>query len=319
MPTGRARALAADGYCLIAHGRARTDKPLVPHRRQGRTIYPVGTFATALCWPEWQLLLDNGADVEIEEAAWYEPVAACERFQRVLYDYRCRCEREGRRAKATCVKRLANSLIGKFAAWDWSWQDYPSVGIGEPFATWYETPSDGDKPVRWRSIGWHTQKEVFNGENADSLPAISAYVYARGRVAMQTWLSACAPGKVYYVDTDGLFVDQLAYECLARAGYIRENELGGLSLRKIHAWLTVDGLKLYRTPDGIVAAGLSDNHQLVTEGGWEFWRPERVTDTAREGRAPDAKLLRYQVPFKRQYLHGAVDSAGNVTPFRLGE
>lgn len=314
---GRARALAAMGCCVIAEGMVSTNEPLVPVRIGDATIFPVGVFHTCLCWPEWELLSRWGAAITISRFAYYEPAMVCRGFANELWRYRVACESDGKRAKARCVKRLANSLIGKFAAWDWGWVDAPGVGSGWPYSTWYALDEESRELVRWRSIGWHAQREQCNGEAQDSCPAIASWVYSVGRCRMAEWIRTAGRQHCYYCDTDSLFVSREGYERLAAAGDIQDRQMACLSLRKVHPWLEVWGLKFYATPDGIVCSGVSEGAHLVTDGGFEFWHPETVAGSLQDKRPPRAVMLRYRPSEDRPYRHGIVQADGTVTPHRL--
>jgi hypothetical protein len=313
----RAQSLARMGWCVIGSGYVDTSEPLVPVRIGDATIYPVGRFGASLCWPEWELLIQRGATVEITGLSYYEPATVCRRFSERLWSYRIDCEHKGARARARCVKRIANSLIGKFAAWDWGWVDAPGVGSGYPYSAWYQIDPETGQLERWRSIGWHVQKEQCNGEAQDSCPAIAAWVYSVGRVRMAEWIRLAGRRHCYYCDTDSLYVDQTAYDRLVASGAVQDRQPGCLSLRKIHPWCEIWGLKSYATPDGIVCSGISEGAHLVTDGGFEFWHPETVAGCLRDKRAPRNVMLRYRVPERSVYRHGIVQSDGTVTPHRL--
>lgn len=307
-----------NGLCVIARGTVCTDRPIVPVTREELTIFPVGEFETTLCWPEWQALLDGGASVEITEAAVYEPGRPVQRFMRHLWGFRERYARENRKARVACVKRMANSLIGKFAAWDMGWRDEPTIGIGLPFATWPRINAATHVKERWRSIAWHTQREVCNGESQDSIPAIASWVYSLARSVLLRWMETAGWENVHYTDTDSIWCSRKGFERLSEAGLIGNGERGLLRLVCVHDWAEFLGVKYYATPRGITCAGITDNYGMAAGGGFEFWTPEKMGDSLRRKEPPGERLLGYRIPETRKYRHGIVGPDGRVRPHSIG-
>jgi hypothetical protein len=316
--TQLARKYTQDGLCVIARGFVGCERPIVPITRGQLTLFPVGEFEATLCWPEWQALLDRGASVDITEAALYEPGRPVQRFMRHLWGFRERYAANGRKARVACVKRMANSLIGKFAAWDMGWKDEPTIGIGLPFATWPRINASTHQLERWRAIAWHTQREVCNGESQDSMPAIASWVYSLARSILLRWIEAAGWKNVHYVDTDSLWLTEEGFRILQGARVIGEGGRGMLRLVRVHDWVEFLGIKYYATPLGITCAGITDNYGIATGGGFEFWTPEKMSDSLRRKEPPGERLLGYRIPEDRKYRHGIVGNDGRVSPHRIG-
>jgi hypothetical protein len=73
--------------------------------------------------------------------------------------------------KAMCqwYKAMANGLIGKAGQAASAWVDDPSGHHDTAWGTWIAPGPDG-RPVRWRSLGGHTQREEWAPDSPDSIP-----------------------------------------------------------------------------------------------------------------------------------------------------
>lgn len=307
--------LAQRGYCVIGRAKVRTQVPCVPYRDGGDTIWPVGSFDTVLCWPEIQLVLDSGGTVETGECAVYESACPFDLFYAALWRARQQAQAESNRARVQCIKRLMNSLIGKLAAWDWGWESAPGEVPPGPWAVWYGFEPGSRNVCRYRSIGWHTQWERCRGEAHDSMPALAAWICSVARVRLWNWMEIAGRDNVYYCDTDSLFVSKLGRDRLLASGQLNAGRMGSLRDVACHDWCDFSGIKYYRTPKGLVCAGVSNHWLQQTENGYRYWSPEKVVDSVAHAHAPDARLLPYTVPLERPYRHGIVHNDGRITPF----
>ena len=333
--------MARCGWLLIAECDVETNVPCMPYRYGDITMYPTGAWRAAYCWPEIAYARERGATVSVKRAAWYEPGSPFDKFFAALQSARRASESRGDRAAASAHKLIANSLIGKCAQWNWAWVDRPDVPTSAPWRLWYGLdplvcPAEllaayraradgagpwmpGDALTRWRSVGWHVQVEQCIGETAESMPALAAWVYSLARVRLARWMHIAGPENVHYADSDSVWCNEEGYRRLLSADSHMGLGAGMLSLRRAHDWAEFCGLKYYNSPHGLVCSGVSDCAVMRTDGGYEYWTPERITDSLRVSHKPRAVLKYYYVGCERRYRHGRVNPDGTVSPHSIME
>lgn len=219
----------------------------------------------------------------------------------------------------TVIKRLMNSLIGKFAAHSWRWVDWPTWDQLFPFDSWVGPHPGTGEAVKWRAVCQHTQYEEYTGEHPESAPVVAAWITALARLRLWRWLGIAGHDQVYYVDTDSLWLSEVGYQRLRAAGEVREATLGSLSVRGVYPWLDVRGLKHYSYPGCDVAAGVPLTARERTVGGWAYWSLESPLEAVQGRHTPGLQEIRRVLHYQREYSHGIVSRDGNVTPLRRTE
>lgn len=355
--------LAMQGYCCIAEVTLEASKPDWPVRfswerhgadylrglggaprlrpRTGDMIYPVGRFATVLCGPELQHAFEEDAVKRVWSVAWYEPADLFTQWCTELHELGEVAHAAGRHAVEECVKRVRNSLFGKFAQWAWRWQPCPEVAPIAPFALWYAPPllkpgeeivrqvggqapwgasRTGFQPlVRYRSIGWLCQVEEGMGEHAESCPAISAWVYSLARMRLRGAIETAGRDNVYYMDADSLFMNHTGYRRMEKAGVLDERRMGAWKLKGAYDWVRFYGLKMYETPGMSVHCGAPADAPGTFRSGWKFWAPEKLMPALEHGRPPGVEMLPLSLKASENYRHGRVCINGKVVPFCFSE
>lgn len=308
---------SACGVLAIARGRVKTDAPCLPHRHGGRTVYPVGTWIGTYCLPEIELLRREGGTFQAERVWYYEGSDCLAGYMRRLWAYRVRMERGGPGPSGCGSKLLANALIGRIGATERAWEELPQAFFPARWAHWYAAQPGEGEVQRYRAIAGRVEVERVSGWGDESIPAISAYVYALGRVRLWAWLKAAGPDETLYCDTDSVWTTRAGADRIEAAGLLRPGQLGGLRVKSQHPWMRVYGIRHYETPAGMKWAGVPRNCVSGSEDGWAYTYSEAPGESARHWREPDGRLVTVSVPDRRGHVGGRLAVGGEVYPLEV--
>lgn len=310
---------ARDGYLVIADGECWVRQPVLPYRKDGRTVYPVGYWRGTYCWPEWELLRRNGGECRISKWYAYEPTDPLSGLMTALWRARSAAACQGTPAKASAIKLLMNSIIGKFCSQGKFWLDCPDEFYPEPWAAWQQVAADGKAIERYRSLAWRVQREEVSGEGDDTIPAVAAWIYSLGRVRLWEWMSIAKEEDIFYVDTDSLWTTERGLDRLSQVRGLGGEELGSLRLVEKHAWARFFGHKHYETPKGVTCAGLPRAGILRTDGGWTYWTADTPAQAAQRGESVRSELIRHTVSDRVSYHGGEIGYDGWVYPWSVND
>ena len=287
--------------------------------RDGDLLFPVGRFATALCGPELQVAYDRGCVKRIHSVAWYEPHEMFTGWHQETQKITQELRNLPQKAPLEWIKRVRNSVFGKFGQWGWSWLPAPWMGTKYPFDTWYGPGQNEGGLTHYRSIGWSVQYERRSGESPESCPAVSAWVYSLARVVLLAGAAAAGRENVHYMDADSVWCNHEGYIRLRRKGWLSQDQPGMLKLCGIHERVTFHGLKAYTTDKGSVVAGVPVSNSDPVGDGWRFRSHETVNQALAHNRAPEERKVTYTVQRRAPYRHGIVCNNGRVMPYTLWE
>lgn len=304
--------------CAIVEARVTTDEPAYPVRtgKDQLTVWPVGTFNTWLCGPEFVDAWVRNRVVKVHRYALYECRPILQSYARHILRLR------GQYASDTSVlqyiKALGVCAVGQLGRRSRTWEDATTLVFHAPWAQWY-TYRDGQQAIRWRSIAGHTQLESSGEWHPDSIPGAAAWVTSLGRMQLLRWIRIAGWENVYYVDTDGLMVNENGYQSLRSAGAIRSSAPGYLRLKWESSNVTIYGIKHYVHDGHVVCAGVSPHSaQERVEGDPQAERVRLRAHPASHIRPTGSDIVSGK-PNLQRYRHGTVSVDGRVTPFRFGE
>ena len=234
-----------------------TDAPTVPAEREGRIVWPVGTFPTVLWDHEARLAVEFGADVKVTNCHAYGTFPLLESWARWVLGVVNSPPGEWDPIVRTMVKHWSRALIGKFGARWAPWEHYADSDRHDVTLWWIGQPEAGTK-TRLLHVGNRllTQGDLRDADSA--VPQIMSWIMAAARV--QLWRAMVTAGldHVAYVDTDSLIVDGAGLAALGAAGLPglvqkgRWQRLEVLGTRK----LVADGaLRASGVPRGAVRTG----------------------------------------------------------------
>jgi hypothetical protein len=305
-------------YCRVCGVTVETQQPCLPVRRDDDTvIWPVGRFSTVVCEPELALLPDS-ARVTINWELGYCGYDLFTSFAQTLHGERMRLRADGKHDLEKVVKRLLQSIFGKFAQVSRGWQFVRGVQPPSDWAVWHRKSEDGNALDTYRCIAGRVERHIKGGEPPESVPVITAWVYSLARAWM--WYVQLLAGRehVFYCDTDSVFVDRQGYNNLCAGDMVKKDELGRLRIMSEHNVVEFYGIKHYVADGVLTCAGIEKTP--LTGGGEHKGRyiHEPITRAAASGRSPS----RVEYPFKgvrhEQYRHGVINDDGSVTPIVLG-
>lgn len=333
--------LMRQGYLCISEVTVNAGEPLYPYRwnqaargvldsnvsegcfrhlpRNGDTVYPTGTFTTTLCGPELRTAIRRQEVKRVWYTAVYEPAELFTQWSTELAILEAWAKDKASKGIVEFVKRLRNSLFGKFGQWGWSWQDAPWEAASMPFGTWYGKHPKTGESVRYRSIGWTVQAEEKTGETHESCPAISAWVYSLARSALWRCIRIAGTDNVHYMDSDSLWVNHDGFRALDDAGVVDQSAPGKLKLCGMHEWAVFHGMKQYETSKTCVHAGVPDKVPGSFARGWRYQSREKLMPALLNERQPGTRDVTNVVTVTAGYRHGVVTVGGRVMPHHLRE
>lgn len=305
---------ALRSHCTIAEVSLSTPIPAYPLARDGLVIFPTGRFITALCGPELAYALERGHVEAVHRYATYQGGDALSPYMTDWLAMRAELTANGFPALAAWVKGLLVCLHGKFAQRAKRWVDRKDAVADHPYHSWYR--KDGDGPVtRWRSVAWHVQEEVDQGEPDETMPALAAWVFSLGRMRLWAAMEAVGMERCYYVDTDSVWTDPEGVERLARAGLVGDGEVGKLRVVAEHDEATFYGWKHYLAGGKLICAGLPRGHVIDVLDDGTYWQRQWLSAAVIEGRRPDGRIVERKYTRQGGYKHGVIQPDGRVLPW----
>lgn len=284
-----------------------------------RLVFPKGYGRVSINTQEVKYAIENKLIREIKRA-WIFKSSRLFESMKELYEKRKQFKSEGRDDLQFMVKILMNSGYGRFG-----YQRELSFQYNgdEPYELLVNIANEYGLlgTIHWLVTGYLI---VLNKVLiADVLPIIAAEVSANGRMYITNYklLVEKYGGKVYYMDTDSLFVDQRGYEILNSHGAINPNEFGKLKHEKTYDILHINAPKNYK---GYYQGKLiSDKKKGISKYALEIednvYKQEQSLGVAMSRDVIDYGLIWYDVIKKNsnKYDKGIVREDGSVEPLLL--
>lgn len=230
-------------FC-IAEVAIETDEPNYPVRNGDAVVYPAGRFWTTICGVELAHAMQAGHVRGVRRIAIYESESAIKRYAEALYTLRRLYDSRCDMVQSAYIKRLMNSVVGKFAQTDRRWMDCPNGESAFEWGEWWGAGPEGDS-VRWRSLAGYVQREEKGGWSHGAVPAITVCITSAGRARLRETMDAARRENVVYCDTDAIIVNDFGSELLTLAGWIRPGEWGYLQHVESADGCTIYGDKKY--------------------------------------------------------------------------
>ncbi len=282
--------LRKSGYMLAAEVTIETPEPY-PVRLKNGTYHATGRFVTALAHPELIQAIDAGAVKWFHKLAWYRAAPVAAEYMRHFVTRKTEYKREGNAAFETLCKYFANSLYGKWGQLSPKWTEYGAAALTEleeryglpegTLSAKYATPPHLYSPEAFRIFreipdaiplrDYYGICEIKTGEfeSRDSAPIMAATVTSYSRLLLRSYQKCAGRDHWFYCDTDSVWCDKIGYERLFAAGHVRQDELGFLSLKHVHAYLDVYGPKDYETDRVRRMKGIRPTAEYFPGLGWQ--------------------------------------------------
>jgi hypothetical protein len=291
-----------------------TDRPLFPVHHEGKLIFPVGRFETALCTPELRLAHQEGLLLRVWDVCVYEGFELFTRYVNQLYKLRRRFQTEGNKPFSDIAKRLLNHLYGKWGQLQDEWEqigDAPEAELG--WETGYSLTLH--KTITVRTLGGKIEQMTGRAESFNSFPAIAAHATSYARMRLLDAIEMAGWENVFYCDTDSLYVNLAGRDRLKPLTH--PSALGKLKLEKTVQSFTINGPKDYVVDGHVTLKGV--RRSAVRLGPNDFVQ-EHFPSLKAILKSPDPNIYPIKTVTKhlnRHYTKGVVEPSGRVVPLSL--
>lgn len=229
--------LSSTRTALLARVRIDTEVPVVPASINGRILWPTGTFETTLWDVEIQEAISAGARVIITDGWLYRKAPILKQWGEWVLSEIDKPDDVVAAWKKAIIKHWSRALIGRFAMTYNNWEEFgtmPTPGVMRSIL--YDSATG--KQTEIMQVGTMVWQDLGRVEWQNSMPMITGYVQAIGRVHLWQIMQQLPEGSLIYVDTDSL---------LTTGKYVREIEriassFKGGELRLKRAW---DGFSVF--------------------------------------------------------------------------
>ena len=305
-----------DRWGVIARVRVKIDAPVAPVKKDFHTFFPVGTFWANLTGPEIELCQQHGEILDVSEVSLYDMEPLFRNYVAELYRLRQGYRRRGKDLYANLVKKLLNTLYGKWGQKRSVWNKRANKEGRTP--GWY-LEHYADKPGTFYSLC--LGPEIFDlvevTESPSSFPAIAAYVTAYARCVLWSYIEKAGYEHVYYMDTDSLLVDDAGLENLA--GVIHPSRLGRLGIELQADKAEIRSPKDYQIGDRHKIKGLTRNARQVSDTDYDDLQWPKLRGLLEEGRTSGYANTIVRKQLRRNYCKGDVLPSGQVKPWVYAE
>lgn len=294
-----------------------TYESIFPCRSTFVTTYPIGRFYTVLCGKELEYAIKQNYVKKVCRWAEYRLADLFTLWVDELWELRQRYKTTGNNIYADFVKRIMNSLYGKFGQRPPKWENCPNDYSGLPWTTWPQYNDVTKLTEVFRMFGWQLQKKSRGGEIETSFVAIPAFVTSAARLHMNKLRTIAGRGNIYYQGVDGLIATQMGFYNLTVANEIQQSELGKLRLITSVNCGEIMGCSDYRLGDKVIIAGRSRPNDIA-ESAEILTRKFYSARSMFAGQAATSIDEEIQ-PWNRsqEYIKGVIGQDGWVKPFNL--
>ena len=292
-----------------------TDEPAYPTRHNGKLIFPVGRFRTALSTPELKYALEAGHITTIYQAAVYDTDPIFRDYVVEMYARRQEAKRTGDTVQNLHTKLMLNSLYGKFGQRGYKWE--PSeYGVPAETGVFKMYNMDTGKTETYRSIAGNVFQEIREGESHNSFPAISAHVTAAARMVLWKAIKLVGHHNMFYCDTDSMVLTAEGFQIMKQE--IDETQLGAWSLDYTATSAEFYGAKDYIVGERRKHKGIKYNAVQIGPNVYVQDHFRKIIGGLRRGEIDRQLVVRIRKTLHRNYDKGVVGPDGWVSPIRLG-
>ena len=304
-----------DEFAVIGEVTLDTDQADYPMIHNGRLVFPVGRFRTALAGPELYQAYDAGHVVELHQAAIYRTAPLFTDFVDYVYGQRIDARERGDIVNAYNFKILANSLYGKFGQ---RGRRYEKIGECDPNTIAIEETYDADSGEysTIRYFGGIVQEWVAEDESFNSFPAIASYVTSYARCVLSTAIALAGRENCYYCDTDSLVVNRVGWERITHL--VDQDQLGAWSLDRILESVVLHGPKDYIFDGDVKVKGVRKSAIWLNETTVEQDLFVGFRGLVRRCSLDAPLVTKIRKKQRRVYLKGSPAANGVVHPLEIG-
>lgn len=301
-------------HAVIADVELETPVPLYPCRMDGRLVFPVGSFTTTLATPELGLAMTRSHVRRVTLCAIYSRANLFRSWVEQTYEMRSSAKRRGNHFQDEMLKRLSNSLFGKFGQRNYEWT---RVGEerGREDEIWKELHISTGTVVTFRRLGGIKEKRTKMTEGFNSFVGIAAHVTSEARMLLLSYIEQAGWAHTFYCDTDSLIVDEEGAASLAPS--ISPSELGKLKIEGIADDVELLAPKNYRFGEHTRHKGRKNNAVALPDGRYEQEQFISLTGAMRMGWQGGPLVRTVRKRDALTYHKGTVEDDNTITPLRL--
>lgn len=304
-------------HCCVVTVQLDTDEPVYAKKQKSKTIFPIGRFVTVLNTGGFKYAYEHGHIVKVLKACLYEASPIFAKWVIEIYALRKTYMKQGNKVMVFMIKRLLNSLYGKFGQ---KCDEIVSQSEGNEIDFWTEYYIDHDTR-EWYTITHfgdmiRTTKQKVK-ESFHSFSTISAHVTEYARLYLWRILKTAGIENVYYTDTDSLYVNATGFDNLK--SFIHKTRLGALKLEHTAKYFHIYGLKDYVLDDKIVIKGIPKSAEKLSDGSYRCDMFPGMKRDLQCGMAENYMIESRIKTLKREYTKGEILPSGQIVPFSLVE
>jgi hypothetical protein len=287
--------------------------PLLPYRKNGKLLFPVGKFTGTYNNIELRKAIELGYKIiPLKQIIYTMTFRPFDEFIDTLYNERLR-QKELKNPFELVCKILMNGLYGKFGTKQM--EEYKLLNM--PNCTYEEMKkavgSDDFDVKDDMIIVKHIKK--FNGIYA--FPILSSYVTSYARLHMYKYLEK---GNVIYMDTDSIATLKTIEGC--------SKELGNMKHEGLYNDCIFIKPKMYKLGDNIKIKGIrksnnEDIQNVMIGNSITKEKYSKLRESVRRGMSPNTKMNVTKkvdiIDNKRTWEHNSLDTVSRSTPMVLDE
>lgn len=302
--------------CFIATILVRTTVPRFPKRREGRLVFPVGTFWTVLSTPELWEAIENRAIIAMKDFAVYEPEHIFKDYIDFFWTQRLEYKVASDAPFIYMCKILMNSLYGKFGQ---KIDNYEHIGEDPEHGVGFygEYDIDTKKWLKFRKMNGYIDISTGQVEGYNSFVAISAHVTSYARSLLWSFIQKIPSRHLFYCDTDSLIVDEVGRNALWE--YINDVELGALHLEKESDTITIFNAKDYIFADKRKIKGVRTTAKKIDAHTFGQWQQRSLKRVLWNEQPDNCQWKWVEKTLREGYKKGTVDDYGVIHPLVLNE
>jgi len=302
--------------CIVAEIEVETDTPIYALRRGGKVLFPIGRFATYVCTRGLQTAIARGHLVKIRRLAIYEPAYLFREYVDYWYPLKSRYKEEGNDVYRSLVKKMLNSLYGKFG------EKKPLETIEdepyplEPYRLENYDIKTGEKWIETHLFGKTISRYGWEEGNR-SFPAVAAHVCEYGRLLLWEIIESIGLDRVYYCDTDSIAIDTATVPLVQFP--IDNGTLGALSVDKTADILRIFGAKDYEIDGNRRTKGIPKKAVEIRSHTYEYEQFLGSLTHLRRGETHDFLTRKITKVVAPNYDKGVTLPDGQIVPHFFDE
>lgn len=240
-------------HCIIADVQLSVDLPYFVYKKDGRNVYPIGTFRTTLTSNELLLAFDNNWIVKVYSCSVYRKRNIFVEYVDFFYRVKLDAEENEQELLRSFAKLYLNSLYGKFGQRGYVDRVIGTDVIGKLQVSHGFNLQSNQRFVL-RQMGTNILYSERGEESYNSFSAIASHVTANARLMLYDLILRARRENCFYCDTDSIIVNQVGFDNLKKL--LHKTRLGFLKVEGISDNVTIVAPKHYEFSGKWVIKGI---------------------------------------------------------------